>query len=315
MLPASLYGRELPVEAASRWMEQLGISSLRDVRPVELSGGELRRMLTREIGKDADTLTATDLQIYFAKLMQRMTPAGVRHYWLTMSSFMTWMHNEELITKNPMKRVESPKVRKQKKYAFTDMDVEKLRNACECERERAIIEILLSTGCRASEIAGIKLEDIDGKAIDVLGKGMKHRTVYLNAKAQLALERYLQERSDCNPYLFPAMNPSARDKDHFGKMRGTKNEWYKDPAFVDPLNHMGDSNTLNNILHSIAKRAGVEDVHAHRFRRTCATFALRRGMPIEQVSKMLGHENIGTTQVYLDLDDKQLERDHEKYVV
>ena len=269
------------------------------------------------IGKDADTITAIDLQVYFARLAQRLTPAGAKNYYLTLSSFLTWMHNEDLIQKNPIKRVEPPKLRKQKKPAFTEMEVERLRDACVNYRERAIIETLLSTGCRAAELSSIKMSDIEGARIDILGKGEKHRNVFLNAKAQVAITNYLEERSDCNPYLFPKMNPNMRSRENFGKMkmRSTKGDWYKNPEAVDPLEHMGDSNTLNNVLHSIANRAGVANVHAHRFRRTCATMALRRGMPIEQVSRMLGHENIGTTQIYLDLDDKTLEMDHEKYVV
>lgn len=267
-----------------------------------------------EIGKDADTITGYDLQIYMAKLMQRMTPEGAKNKYLTLSSFFTWAQNEELILKNPIKKVEPPKLRKKKKPAFTDMDIELLRNACRTNREKAIIETLLSTGCRASELVSIKISDIDGNAVEILGKGQKYRTVYLNAKALVAIKSYLAERKDENPFLFPRAADRLRETAQFSKMRGRK-DWYTDPGLIDPLEHMDSSSSLNGVLKSIAKRAGVDNCHAHRFRRTCATFALRRGMPVEQVSKMLGHESIGTTQVYLDLTERDLELAHEKYVV
>lgn len=272
------------------------------------------RLSFAEIGKDADTITGYDLQIYMARLMQRMTPEGAKNKYLTLSSFFTWAQNEELILKNPIKKVEPPKLRKKKKPAFTDMDIELLRNACLTNREKAIIETLLSTGCRASELVSIRIADIEGAAVEILGKGQKYRTVYLNAKALVAIKNYLAERKDCNPYLFPKAAEKIRDREHFPSIRSLRT-WYMEPELVDPCDRMDSSSSLNGVLHSIAKRAGVENCHAHRFRRTCATFALRRGMPVEQVSKMLGHENIGTTQVYLDLTERDLELAHEKYVV
>lgn len=283
-------------------------------RTLELYAQNLR-LSFGEIGKDADTITGYDLQIYMARLMQRMTPEGAKNKYLTLSSFFTWAQNEELILKNPIKKVEPPKLRKKKKPAFTDMDIELLRNACRNSREKAIIETLLSTGCRVSELVSIRIDDINDNAIMILGKGQKYRTVYLNAKAQVAISRFLAERTDSNPYLFPKASETLRDSEHFGGLQGRKDTWYKDPQYVDPLEHMDSSSSVNGVLKSIAKRAGVDNCHAHRFRRTCATFALRRGMPVEQVSKMLGHENIGTTQVYLDLTERDLELAHEKYVV
>ena len=159
-----------------------------------------------------------------------------------------------------------------------------------------MIELLLSTSCRVSEVAQILIEEIDGERILVHGKGEKDRYVYLNAKAQLMLERYMSERKDKSPYLFPR----CRD--------GWRNPKNIEEGHIDMA-------TIEQMTRKIAKRAGVERANPHKFRRTCATMALRRGMPIEQVSKMLGHEQVSTTQIYLDLTEDELALAHKKYVI
>ena len=150
------------------------------------------------------------------------------------------------------------------------------------------------------------------KVATILGKGGKYRNVYLNAKAKIAIEKYLEERSDSNPWLFPkaitnfvaSASVNARAKTH---------EWYKRAELVDA--ELGcDKSTIETIIRNIGRRAGVEKAHPHRFRRTCATNALKKGMPLELVSKMLGHDNVGTTQIYLDLNEDDLRAAHRKYV-
>ena len=273
------------------------------------------RMALEEIGKDADTVTAEDIQVLLARIMQRASKQYAENVRLDLSSFFGWLHREELIPKNPMMRVEKIKVQKKKKPAFTEYEVELIRNACQSNRERAMVELLLSTGCRVSELVSIRIDDIQTDAINILGKGDKYRNVYLNAKASLALQLYLGERGDTSPWLFPrsATFPGDTD-DKSRKMRSLRAEWYKDPELVDETG-VPDKGVIEAIVRKLGARAGVEKVHPHRFRRTCATFALRRGMPIEQVSKMLGHANIATTQVYLDLSEEELAQAHRKYVV
>lgn len=163
-----------------------------------------------------------------------------------------------------------------------------------------------------TELVNILLSDINGDEILIHGKGEKDRIVYLNAKAQWALNEYLEERTDSNHYLFPGgsfmtinQRPSKKRKD--------LREWYKDPEMVDESRHI-DKCTIESMIRKIGRKAGVK-AHPHKFRRTCATFALRRGMPIEQVSKMLGHESIETTQIYLDLSEQDLKEAHKKYVI
>ena len=265
------------------------------------------------LGKDVDTWTAADIQVMLARIIQRSSNLNADNYRRVLSSFFTWMQREELIIKNPMNRVEHIKFIKKPKYAFEEMEIEKIREACRSNRERAIVEILLSTGCRVNELANMKVTDIEDDQITVLGKGNKYRTVYLNAKGVMALHKYLAERSDTNPYVFPKGKTVAGGI--YAKMtHNAKHDFYKNPELLEPDTPM-DKSSIGTIVRNIGHRAGVEKVHPHRFRRTCATFALHRGMPIEQVSKMLGHEQISTTQIYLDLSREDLAAAHRKYVV
>lgn len=266
------------------------------------------------IGKTIDDITTEDIRLYIAKRLYQdkvsKTTAGneIRN----LKSFFGYLYTEELIPKNPMLRIETIKKDKTKKEAFTEMELERMRSYIETKRERAIFEILLSTGCRVTELVNIKLSDIEGNEILVHGKGNKDRKVYLNAKAVFALEGYLKERNDTNPYLFPGGEYITIDQRPSQK-RSNLREWYKDASMVNetlPVN----SGTIEQRIRKLGKKAGVR-AHPHKFRRTCATFALRRGMPIEQVSKMLGHESIETTQIYLDLSEQDLKEAHRKFVI
>ncbi len=267
------------------------------------------------IGKTVDEISADDIRYYMALRQRRdkVSKTTVSNEYRIMSSFFGWLHGEELIQKNPIARVDNIKVEKIKKEAFTEIEVEKIRNHSEDTRTKAIIEILFSTGCRVKELVNIKIEDIEGSRILVHGKGEKDRYVYLNAKAQYIVEKYLMERDDPNPYLFPggynAMSVSGKEK---GKIM--KADWWKYREMVHPSNAV-DTGTIEQRIRKIGKKEGIKRAHPHKFRRTCATMALRRGMPIEQVSKMLGHENIATTQIYLDLAESDLGHAHQKYVV
>ena len=271
------------------------------------------------IGKPYMDVTADDVRLYIAVRVQRdkVTKTTANNERRALSAFYGWLQNEEILPRNPMKKVDAIKVTKRKKKAYSLLDLEKLRTGCRTNRERAIVEMLASTWCRVSELVQIRIDEInDGKVI-VHGKGAKDREVYINARAQVAVQVYLNERSDTNPYLFPKMK-DAGDVGSF--VKNAKNaqtkypEWYKSPEFVDPHEPTG-MNTIENIVRELGRRVGVEKVHPHRFRRTGATMALRQGMPLTTVSKLLGHESISTTQIYLDVSDEELEQAHRKYVI
>lgn len=286
-------------------------------RTIEFYGKILSFIFDR-INKTADEVTTDDIRYYLAIRQKRdgITKTTANNELRVLSSFYKYLQQEEIILKNPVMKIEKIKDRKKKKKAFTEIEIEKIRDATKNCRERAIVDILLSTGCRVSELVDIKISDIDGDKLIVHGKGEKDRIVYLNAKAVVSLEKYLKERNDNNPYVFCGGMFSKNDKNMISKYQSAKNgEWYKNPGLITDNTHT-DKGTVEQLMRKLKKRSGIESgCYPHKFRRTCATMALRRGMPIEQVSKMLGHESIETTQIYLDLDENSLEQAHKKYVV
>jgi site-specific recombinase XerD len=287
----------------------------RTKRTLENYSGYLRKVLNT-IGKNYDEITADDIRYYMAVRIQRdgISKVSANNERRALSTFYQWLQKEEIVLKNPMNKVELIKVQKPKKKAFEEIEIEKIRDACRTNRERALVEILLSTWCRVSEVAQIRLDEIRDGEILVHGKGEKDRIVYLNAKSRLALEKYVNERGDLNPYLF-ARAKYAGDVKSFAKetKRKAECEWYRKADLVADMGHI-DAGTIESIIRTIGKRAGVQTVHPHRFRRTGATYALRQGMPLTTVSKLLGHAGIGVTQVYLDISDAELEEAHRKYV-
>lgn len=276
-------------------------------RTIDLYRTEIWKIINK-IGKSIDEIESDDIRLYLAIRQKRdgVTKTTANNELRYLRSFFSFLQNEELITKNPVAKIERIKIDKKAKSAFTELEVERIRNNCQTSLDCAIVEVLLSTGCRVTELVGMKINDLKGEALVVHGKGNKDRIVYLNARAIIAVENYLKDRKDKNEYMFPG--------GYFAKSEKNCREWYKYPDRVDANRHM-DIGTVRQRVAKIGKRGGVEHSHPHKFRRTCATFALRRGMPIEQVSKMLGHEQISTTQIYLDLTEDDLKMSHKKYVV
>ena len=244
-------------------------------------------------------VTANDIRIYFARreLDDKVSAVTRNNERSVLCSLYQWLTDEELITKNPVHKVPPIKEPKTQKKAFSNMELEKIRANCKNETETAIIETLISTGCRVSELCGIKVSDIDGDRVTVHGKGNKDRVCYLTAKAQLSIGEYMQTD------YFKKRN--ALGSEYLFMRKRFEHDDYRKPLATSSVEAM---------TKRIGERAGVTDVHPHRFRRTCATFALERGMPIERVSYMLGHESIETTQVYLDLTDEGMHDAHRKYI-
>lgn len=273
---------------------------------------ELRKWSNRLL-KGFVNVTADDIKLVLAQrqLCSEVSAVTIKNEMRVLSSFYSWLSAEEIISKNPMAKLKIIKTPKVQREAFADMEVEKMRNCLKTSKDKAVFEILLSTGCRVSELVGIKLADIkDGEKVIVHGKGSKDRTVYLNAKAQLYLQEYLNDRKDKSIWLFPRMIPVTDIKTRY---KNSKAEWYKEPKFVNVEEH-ADTGTIEHMIRSLGKKVGVK-AYPHKFRRTCATWALRKGMPLITVSKMLGHESVETTQIYLDISEEELEANHKKFVV
>lgn len=271
-----------------------------------------------EIPKPYNQITSDDVRYYLAIKVNRdgITNVTANNERRCLSAFYGWLQKEEILLKNPMNKVDPIKTEKVKKKAYDLMDLEKIRLGCRGSREKAIVEVLSSTWCRVSELVGMRIDEIEGDRILVKGKGAKERYCYFNARAKLALQVYLSERKDKNPYVFPKARytVNAAEKYTKGKRREEAWNWFMDPEMVDGGNP-SDKGTIEHIIRRIGKRAGVTNCHPHRFRRTGATLALRSGMPIQMVSKLLGHNSIETTQIYLDVSDEEIGQAHAKYVI
>lgn len=243
------------------------------------------------VNKPIKEIDSNDIKYFLAVKKERdnNSDINVNNYRRAISSFFTWLMDEEYITKNPMRKVKKIKTEKKVKKPFTEDEIERMRSGIKDDKRlAAAFEVLLSTGCRISELVGINIEDIRDDEITVFGKGKKERVVYLNAKARLAIKEYLDSRDDDNPALFVAKdNPHDRLK----------------------ISCIGAN------VRKLGRRCGVKNVHPHRFRRTCATLALNRGMPIEQVQLMLGHESIDTTTIYAISTKESVKMSHKRYVI
>lgn len=202
------------------------------------------------------------------------------------SAYFNWCMREGLLQKNPMGNIGSIKSQKKVRKAFSEVEIEMLKNSCKTKRDKAIVCFLEATGCRISEMTGLNREDVNlerGECV-VLGKGNKQRTAYINPVACMAIREYLDGRNDDDPALFVG--------------RGCKR--------IEP-------NGVRVMLKKLGAAAGVENVHPHRFRRTRATTLIRHGMAVQEVASILGHEKIDTTMKYVVLDQTQIRSSYQRF--
>ena len=249
------------------------------------------------VGKRIKDITTEDVRLFLMKVkMNGGSPAYQNNIRLDLSSFFSFLHEEGLIEINPLSRIKKIRQETLIKEPFSESDMELLRQYAPDKRERAIIDFLFSTGCRVSEMVSINRNEIDWKnsLIMIKGKGSKFRIIYLNARAVVSLKSYLDSRDDAAEALFVS-------KCTFSK------GGVKSPARLT-------ADRIRDILHAIGENAGVENVHPHRFRRTAASLALRRGMPIEQVAKILGHAKLDTTTIYANSTQDDLAIAHRRYL-
>lgn len=236
-------------------------------------------------------VTSDDIKVYLAyrgmrDKISKVTQDNERR---VLRSFYGWLSNEDYIAKSPVQSVKAIKRDKVIKKPFSEIEMEKLRReAAKNKRDIALIDFLYSTGARCEEVSRVNIEDINGDEVRLFGKGSKERIAYLNARAQMSISEYLEERTDSEKALFVSLRK--------------------------PYQRMQNSG-IELRVREIGKAAGVENTHPHRFRRTCATRALNRGMPLEEVSQMLGHEDIETTTIYARSEKQNVKASHRKYVV
>lgn len=239
-----------------------------------------------EIRKPLAEISEDDVFMYLSLLKYNgAKDTYLRNVRNNLSALFNWLFTKGLIKNNPMKGISPIKVDKTIKEAFTAVEMEQLRRAADNERDLAIVELLYATGMRVSEMENLNRSDIDfiNKVVKVYGKGGKERHVYINSTAAYYLEMYLKTRKD----------------NEFALFVGSRS----------PYKRL-EVSAIQRMLRELGKKAGVEKVHPHRFRRTLATNLLRKGMTIEEVSKILGHEKLDTTMIYCNINQDAVKNEY-----
>lgn len=247
--------------------------------------------MTRSISKPYTQIDSNDLRKYLNNYeinrgAGKVTIDNIRRI---MSSFFAWLEDEDYIVKSPVRRIHRVKTATVTKEVLTDEELETLRDSCSAPRDLAIVDLLASTGIRVGELVGLDISDIDLQEREciVTGKGNKQRPVYFDARTKIHLTAYLNSRNDNNPALFISLN-GGNERITIGGIQAR--------------------------LRNLGKSAGIRRVHPHKFRRTLATHAIDKGMPIEQVQKLLGHAKIDTTMHYAMVNQSNVKASHRKYL-
>lgn len=267
--------------------KQIEGCSARTIQYYKVTVEHMIRRIPLEIRK----ITTDDIREYLAEY-QKMNSCGkvtVDNVRRNLSSFFSWLEEEDYILKSPMRRIHKIKTKQAVKEVITDEMIEQLRDHCKCKRDLAMIDLLYSTGIRVGELVGLNRTDINFEEREcvVYGKGDKERRVYFDAKSKLHLQDYLKERVDDNPALFVTLDaPYERLKISGVEIR----------------------------VRELGRKLNMDKIHPHKFRRTMATRAIDKGMPIEQVQKILGHSQIDTTMQYAIVNQNNVKSAHRKYI-
>lgn len=249
------------------------------------------RNVLSSIGKDIPLVQTDDLRIYLDEYQQRSNASKVTidNIRRILSSFFSWLEDEDYIVKSPVRRIHKVKTCKTVKETYTDEALEMMRDNSECDRDLAIIDLLASTGMRVGELVKLNRDDIDfeNRECVVLGKGNKQRKVYFDARTKIHLQRYLKERRDDNEALFVSLQK--------------------------PFNRLLISG-VEIRLRTLGQKLDINKVHPHKFRRTLATMAIDKGMPIEQVQQLLGHQSVDTTLQYAMVNQNNVKLSHHRFI-
>lgn len=249
------------------------------------------KQLFKYMPKSVKEYTTDDLRAYLAVFQKKhksskVTIDNIRRIF---SSFFSWLEDEDFILKSPVRRIHKVKTGEQVKEVITDENLERLRDNCKCPRDLAIIDLLASTGMRVGELVKLNRNDVNfaERECIVFGKGNKERVVYFNARAKLHLQEYLASRKDKNQALFVSLDkPHTRLQISGVEMR----------------------------LRDLGRGLKIPRIHPHKFRRTLATMAIDKGMPVEQVQKLLGHVKIDTTMRYAMVNQTNVKLSHRKFI-
>lgn len=236
-------------------------------------------------------MTTENLREYLSEYQQinNCSKGNIDNIRRILSSFFLWMEEENYIIKSPMRRIHKIKTSKTVKETYSDEALELLRDNTQNLRDLAIIDMLASTGMRVGELVKLNISDVDfnNRECVVLGKGSKERPVYFDARTKIHLKNYIDSRSDTNPALFVSL--------------------------LKPYNRLEISG-VEIRLRELGRKLNISKVHPHKFRRTLATKAIDKGMPVEQVQKLLGHAKIDTTMQYAMVDQNNVKQSHRKFI-
>lgn len=243
------------------------------------------------VDKPVKQITTDDLRLYLDNYQRngcagKVTIDNIRR---VLSSFFSWLENEDYILKSPVRRIHKVRTGKTVKETYSDESLEIMRDFAGNIRDLALIDLLSSTGMRVGELVKLNRNDIDfeNRECIVFGKGDKERKVYFDARTKIHLQRYLSKRKDENPALFVTL--------------------------LAPFNRLKISG-VEIRLRELGRKLNIPRVHPHKFRRTLATVAIDKGMPIEQVQHLLGHQNIDTTMQYAMVNQTNVKNSHRKFI-
>ena len=243
------------------------------------------------VGKAVQQVATDDLRRYLInyQVQRRSSKVTIDNIRRILSSFFSWLEDEDYILKSPVRRIHKVKTGTNIKETYSDEALELMRDNCTELRDLAMIDMLASTGMRVGEMVLLNREDIDFNEREcvVFGKGDKERIVYFDARTKIHLQNYLNSRKDDNPALFVSLQ--------------------------SPYNRMNIGG-IEVRLRQLGKRLGLNKVHPHKFRRTLATMAIDKGMPIEQLQQLLGHRRIDTTLQYAMVKQSNVKIAHRKYI-
>lgn len=250
---------------------------------------ELNRLLSY-VNKAVEKIRPGDISGYMRayKRVRRISNQTLKNIRAVFSSFFGWLRDRDRVRKNPMVQVEQIKVEKKIRKPYSDTEREKMLRNCRSLRDKALLEFLYSTAVRVSELSALNISDVRFGTRDmvVFGKGAKERVVYLNERSNMYLLEYLESREDSNPALFVS--------ERYPHERLTKSG-------------------IEDIVRKTGRKVGVH-AFPHRFRRTAATNALNRGMPVQEVAKLLGHSKLETTMEYCTVEQESVKFHHGKYL-
>ena len=248
-------------------------------------------MMIATVGKSVKHIETDDIRGYLTEYQEKKKSSKVTidNIRRILSSFFSWLEDEDYILKSPVRRIHRVKTGTNIKETYSDEVLELMRDNCSELRDLAIIDMLASTGMRVGEMVLLNREDIDFNEREcvVFGKGDKERIVYFDARTKIHLQNYLNSRKDDNPALFVSLQ--------------------------SPYNRMNIGG-IEVRLRQLGKRLGLNKVHPHKFRRTLATMAIDKGMPIEQLQQLLGHRRIDTTLQYAMVKQSNVKIAHRKYI-